>query len=93
MIFMSDYIKVNSLEEEKGDGFILTHGEGCSCLVLNKSVPFSFGTIYEFEVPSPGGGNKTVRIRDDTGGHDFGVGNPQDRGSHFNDEDGNHYDY
>ena len=51
------------------------------------------GTIYEFEVPSPGGGSKTVRIRDDAGGHDFGVGNPQNRGSHFNDEDGNHYDY
>ncbi|WP_397458920.1 HNH/endonuclease VII fold putative polymorphic toxin [Pseudomonas asplenii] len=39
------------------------------------------------------GGLKTVRIRDDAGGHDFGSGNPQNRGSHFNDEAGNHYDY
>lgn len=51
------------------------------------------GTIYEFEVPASGGSTKTVRIRDDMGGHDFGVGNPQNRGSHFNDEIGNHYDY
>ncbi|WP_424823298.1 hypothetical protein [Pseudomonas viridiflava] len=32
-------------------------------------------------------------MRDDAGGHDFGSGNPQNRGSHFNDEAGNHYDY
>nr|WP_245399244.1 HNH/endonuclease VII fold putative polymorphic toxin [Pseudomonas syringae] len=51
------------------------------------------GKIYEFEVPASGGGTRTVRIRDDEGGHDFGVGNPQNRGSHFNDESGNHYDY
>ncbi|WP_201022778.1 HNH/endonuclease VII fold putative polymorphic toxin, partial [Pseudomonas syringae] len=51
------------------------------------------GKIYEFEVPAPGGGLKTVRIRDDAGGHDFGSGNSQNRGSHFNDETGNHYDY
>ncbi|AVE03622.1 filamentous hemagglutinin [Pseudomonas palleroniana] len=51
------------------------------------------GKIYEFEVPASGGGLKTVRIRDDAGGHDFGSGNSQNRGSHFNDETGNHYDY
>jgi filamentous hemagglutinin len=51
------------------------------------------GTIYEFEVPTPGGGIKTVRIRDDAGGHDFGDGNSQNRGPHFNDQPGNHYDY
>ncbi|MEQ4282244.1 filamentous hemagglutinin N-terminal domain-containing protein [Pseudomonas syringae] len=51
------------------------------------------GKIYEFEVPASGGGTRTIRIRDDEGGHDFGVGNPQNRGSHFNDESGNHYDY
>jgi filamentous hemagglutinin len=51
------------------------------------------GKIYEFDVPAPGGGVKTVRIRDDAGGHDFGSGNSQNRGSHFNDETGNHYDY
>ncbi|WP_371919105.1 HNH/endonuclease VII fold putative polymorphic toxin [Pseudomonas sp. 2822-15] len=51
------------------------------------------GKIYEFEVPAPGGGLKTVRIRDDAGGHDFGSGNSQNRGPHFNDKTGNHYDY
>ncbi|WP_440467010.1 filamentous hemagglutinin N-terminal domain-containing protein [Pseudomonas sp. YH-1] len=51
------------------------------------------GRIYEFKVSTPGGGTKIVRIRDDAGGHDFGVGDPQNRGRHFNDEAGNHYDY
>jgi hypothetical protein len=51
------------------------------------------GKIYEFEVPAPGGGTRTVRIRDDAAGHDFGPGDPQNRGPHFNDEAGNHYDY
>jgi len=32
-------------------------------------------------------------IREDSGGHDFGPGNPQNRGSHFNGPDGDHYDY
>ncbi|WP_058603597.1 hemagglutinin repeat-containing protein [Pseudomonas parafulva] len=51
------------------------------------------GKIYEFEIPASGGGIKTVRIRDDAEGHYFGTGNPQNRGPHFNDEAGNHYDY
>jgi len=51
------------------------------------------GTMYEFELPAPGGGTKIVRIRDDAGGHDYGPGNAQNRGAHFNDEAGNHYDY
>lgn len=51
------------------------------------------GLIYEFEVPTSGGGMRTVRIRDDSGGHNFGAGDPQNRGSHFNDETGNHFDY
>lgn len=51
------------------------------------------GKSYEFEVPSKGGGTKTVIIRDDSGGHDFGPGNPQNRGSHFNNEAGDHFDY
>ncbi|MGN7440498.1 HNH/endonuclease VII fold putative polymorphic toxin [Pseudomonas lactis] len=36
---------------------------------------------------------RIVRIRDDAGGHDFGAENSQNRGSHFNDESGKHYDY
>ena len=51
------------------------------------------GRIYEFEVPAPGGGTRPVRIREDSSGHDFGPGNPQNRGPHFNDPAGNHYDY
>ncbi len=51
------------------------------------------GRIYEYDIPAAGGGTKTVRIRDDAGGHDYGPGNTQNRGPHFNDERGNHYDY
>nr|MDJ0657772.1 RHS repeat-associated core domain-containing protein [Xanthomonadales bacterium] len=51
------------------------------------------GRIYEYEVPAPGGGTRTVRIRDDAGGSNYGPGDPQNRGPHFNDEVGNHYDY
>ena len=36
---------------------------------------------------------KEVIIRDDAEGHDFGDGDPQNRGPHFNDPAGNHYDY
>jgi filamentous hemagglutinin len=34
-----------------------------------------------------------VIIRDDAAGHDFGPDDPQNRGPHSNDPDGNHYDY
>ncbi|NOT88814.1 MAG: type IV secretion protein Rhs [Lysobacter sp.] len=51
------------------------------------------GRIYEFEIPAPGGGTRTMRIRNDAGGHNFGPANPQNRGPHFNDAKGNHYDY
>jgi len=51
------------------------------------------GYIYEFDVPKPGGGTMKVQIRDDAGGHFFNVDAPQNRGPHFNDEKGNHYDY
>jgi RHS repeat-associated protein len=51
------------------------------------------GRSYEFEIPKEGGGTKTVIIRDDAAGHNFGPGDPQNRGPHFNDPAGNHYDY
>jgi hypothetical protein len=51
------------------------------------------GRVYEYDVPAPGGGKRTVRIRDDAGGHYYGPNDPQNRGPHFNDEAGNHYDY
>lgn len=51
------------------------------------------GYQYEYSVPTPGGGTQTVIIRDDAAGHSFGDGNPQNRGPHFNDPAGNHYDY
>lgn len=44
--------------------------------------------------PQQGGGKpKTVTIRDDAAGHFFGEGNTQNRGPHFNDPAGNHFDY
>lgn len=51
------------------------------------------GNIYEFEIAAPGGGTRIIRIRDDANGHYYGPGDPQNRGSHFNDPRGNHYDY
>jgi filamentous hemagglutinin len=51
------------------------------------------GYQYVYEVPSEGGGVKEVIIRDDASGHFFGENNPQNRGAHFNDPAGNHYDY
>ncbi|MET7951649.1 polymorphic toxin-type HINT domain-containing protein [Micromonospora sp. NPDC005324] len=51
------------------------------------------GRSYEFEVPAEGGGTKTIRIRDDAGGHKFPDDPSQNRGSHFNTENGDHYDY
>jgi RHS repeat-associated protein len=51
------------------------------------------GRVYEYDVPAPGGGTRTVGIRDDSGGHYFGPDDPQNRGSHFNDPGDGHYDY
>ena len=51
------------------------------------------GYQYEYTVPVEGGGTRTVIIRDDANGHFFGEANPQNRGPHFNDPAGNHYDY
>jgi hypothetical protein len=47
------------------------------------------GRRYIFNKGKP---NETV-IRDDAGGHNFGPSDPQNRGPHFNDPKGNHYDY
>ena len=51
------------------------------------------GRIYEFEVPAAGGGKRTIQIRDDAAGHEFPDDPSQNRGSHFNDPAGDHYDY
>ncbi|WP_066422298.1 VENN motif pre-toxin domain-containing protein, partial [Gallibacterium salpingitidis] len=51
------------------------------------------GWIYEFDLPKEGGGVKKVIIRDDAKGHFFGENDPQNRGPHFNDQKGGHYDY
>ncbi len=51
------------------------------------------GKTYEFDIPTAGGGTKTVKIRDDANGHNYGPGNSQNRGPHFNDKIGNHFDY
>lgn len=49
--------------------------------------------MYEFELPKEGGGVRKVIIRDDAKGHFFGDSDPQNRGPHFNDPKGGHYDY
>ena len=51
------------------------------------------GRQYEYEVPATGGGTKRVVIRDDAAGHNWGPSDPQNRGSHFNNPSGGHYDY
>lgn len=51
------------------------------------------GRQYEYDVPARGGEKETRTIRDDAGGHNYGPNDPQNRGPHFNDEAGNHYDY
>ena len=51
------------------------------------------GRVYVFEVLKSGGETRTVLIREDAGGHDYGPEDSQNRGPHFNDEAGNHYDY
>lgn len=51
------------------------------------------GVIYEFDVKNTNGNISTVKIRDDSAGHFYGENDPQNRGSHFNDDKGNHYDY
>lgn len=51
------------------------------------------GRSYEFDMPAPGGGTRTVGIRDDAGGHVYPDGPLQNRGPHFNTEVGGHYDY
>ena len=48
------------------------------------------GRVYEYSVP---GRKEPVIIRDDAAGHYYGAGNSQNRGPHFNDSRGNHYDY
>ena len=51
------------------------------------------GRTYEYSVPAEGGGTRTVRIRDDSAGHVYPDDPRQNRGPHFNTEDGGHYDY
>ncbi|MBI1926644.1 hypothetical protein HYR99_20685 [Candidatus Poribacteria bacterium] len=47
------------------------------------------GRIYEFNQPD----GTVKRIRDDATGHRYPDEPSQDRGPHFNDDAGNHYDY
>ena len=51
------------------------------------------GRIYEYEVPAGGGGRRAITIRDDAAGHTYTDDPTQNRGPHFNTEDGGHYDY
>ncbi|MBT0728560.1 hypothetical protein HGT73_14585, partial [Rosenbergiella australiborealis] len=51
------------------------------------------GKVYEFDVINQQGKPETIKIRDDAKGHFFGDNDSQNRGPHFNDAEGNHYDY
>jgi len=51
------------------------------------------GVTYEFDIMNSNGTVSTLKIRDNAAGHFFGVNDSQNRGSHFNDDKGNHYDY
>jgi len=51
------------------------------------------GRAYHFDLPSPGGGTQRTTIRDDSQGHDYGPGDPENRGPHFNDPLKRHFDY
>jgi hypothetical protein len=62
-------------------------------LNVDKSGNVQPGRTYEFDVPAKGGGKRTVTIREDSRGHSYGPEDPQNRGPHFNTEDGGHYDY
>lgn len=50
------------------------------------------GRTYEFDQIQNGRKN-TITIRDDVGGHIYLDDPSQNRGPHFNDMEGNHYDY
>jgi HNH/Endo VII superfamily nuclease toxins len=60
---------------------------------IDKREQIQPGRVYEYDLPAPGGGTRTVRIRDDAGGHEFPDDPSQNRGPHFNTDDGGHYDY
>ncbi|THI99049.1 hypothetical protein E7Z54_13030 [Nocardioides sp.] len=51
------------------------------------------GRAYEFDLPAPGGGQRTVVVREDAGGHVYRDDPSQNRGPHFNTESKGHYDY
>ncbi|TPM16332.1 hypothetical protein FJ958_29240 [Mesorhizobium sp. B2-3-5] len=59
---------------------------------INRRGQVQPGRSYDFEVDTHAG-KKTITIRDDANGHYFGPNDPQNRGPHFNDENGGHYDY
>jgi RHS repeat-associated protein len=51
------------------------------------------GRAYIYEVPGSGGGTRQIIIREDARGYFYGPGNTQNRGPHFNDPQGRHFDY
>jgi hypothetical protein len=61
--------------------------------VPDKRIPEKDTREYDFMIPKPGGGTKTVTIQDHKNGHFFGPDNSQNRGPHFNDPFKGHFDY
>jgi RHS repeat-associated protein len=53
------------------------------------------GRNYRFKLPGTGGAKvgPDCNIREDAGGHNYGSGNDQNRGPHFNGPGGEHYDW
>ncbi|UGS89370.1 RHS domain-containing protein (plasmid) [Ralstonia wenshanensis] len=60
---------------------------------LDKRGRVQQGRTYEFDQRDSSGRVSTTVLRDDAGGHDFGLNNSQNRGPHFNDQKEGHYDY
>jgi hypothetical protein len=83
-----------ALNEAKRQSGIPTSQQPAQVLPnLDKRGEAQPGRTYLYEIPASGGRRQSVRIRDDAGGHNYGPGNLQNRGPHFNDPAGNHYDY
>jgi RHS repeat-associated protein len=61
--------------------------------VPDRQSPGRMTREYDFEIPKPGGGTRTVTIQEHPNGHVYPDNPSQNRGPHFNGPNGGHYDY
>lgn len=61
-------------------------GGPAGCALLGRVRPY-------YKIVKEGGGTEQVLIKDHAAGHHYSDDPSQDRGSHFNDRYGEHYDY